>query len=126
MPKSHQTPLDRQLDAKVYQLRKLLMTANDLGEVCDYFHRVLVADDAFIASGSWSYNQRLATALELALQRVAPGGKLCTPLLTIRLPHQALCHGYSTWGGGHLVFLYFEQHDLGFCSYSPNLISAEV
>jgi hypothetical protein len=125
MPKPHQTQLDPRIDAKISQLRKLLMTAKDLDQVSEYFHSELVADDAFIASGARSSNSRLLTALQAVLERVAPEGKLGTPLI-IRLDQQALCHGYSPWGRGHVVFFYFEQLDLGFCSYSPSLSSAEV
>jgi len=125
MPKPLPIRRDDHIDAKISQLRKLLLTVEDLDEVSDYFHNVLVLDDAFIASGERSSNPRLVTALEAVLKRVAPEGKLGTPLI-FRLPEQALCHGYTTWGRGHVVFLYFEQLDLGFCSYVRSLSSAEV
>jgi len=125
MSKPHQTQVDQRVDAKILQLRKLLMTAKDLEQVSEYFHDVLVPDDAFIASGTRSSNARLLTALQAVLERVAPEGKLGTPLI-IRLDPQALCHGYSTWGRGHVVFFYFEQLDLGFCSYARSLCCAEV
>ncbi|HYP98699.1 MAG TPA: hypothetical protein VER96_08495 [Polyangiaceae bacterium] len=125
MAKPNQNQLDHRLSAKVSELRQLLMTAKDLDEVSEYFHNVLVPDDAFIASGERSSNTRLLTALQAVLERVAPEGRLGTPLI-IRLDHEALCHGYTTWGRGHVVFFYFEQLDLGFCSYSRNLFSAEV
>ena len=116
---------DSRIGAKVSKLRKLLLTAQDLDEVSEYFHEELVPDDAFISSGTRTSNPRLLTALEAVLERVTKGGKLGTPLL-IRLAEHALCHGYSTWGAGHVVFFYFEQLELGFCSYSPDLRSTEV
>ena len=125
MTKPQQMHLDDRIEAKVSQLRELLIAAKDLGEVSEYFHEVLVPDDAFIASGAVSSNPRLLTALQAVLERVAPGGKLGMQLL-IRLEQQALCHGYSTWGTGHVVFFYFEQLDLGFCSYARSLSSPEV
>jgi len=125
MPKPHRTQLDQALDTKISQLRELLLNAKDLDEVSEYFYGALVTDDAFIASGACSSNSRLLTALQAVLERVAPEGKLGTPLI-IRLDQQAFCHGYSTWGAGHAVFFYFEQLDLGFCSYSRSLTSDEV
>jgi hypothetical protein len=124
MRKPQQTQAHR-IDAKIAQLRKLLASEKDLEEVAEYFHTVLVPDEAFISAGACSSNPRLLAALQAVLERVAPQGKLGTPLL-IRLEQQALCHGYSAWGRGHVVFFYFEQLDLGFCSYSPNLSSPEV
>jgi len=116
---------DHRIDAKISELRELLISAKDLGEISDYFHEVLVPDEAFMAAGAPSSNPRLLTTLETVLERVAPEGKLGT-LLLIRLQDQALCHGYTTWRRGHVVFFYFEQLDLGFCSYSSSLSSAEV
>jgi len=113
------------IDAKVSQLRKLLMTAKDLDEVSEYFHDVLVPDESFMASGVRSFSPRIIMGLQAALEVVAPEGKLGSPFM-IRLPQQAFCHGYSTWGRGHVVFLYFEQLDLGFCSYARSLTSSEA
>jgi len=124
MTKPRKNQLD-ELNAKVSQLRELLLTAKELEEISEYFHNVLVPDDAFMAAGARSSDRRLLTALEAVLERVAPEGKLGAPLF-IRLGQQALCHGYSTWGGGHVVFFYFEQLDLGFCSYCRSLSSAEI
>jgi|GEM_PF-1342756 len=125
MSKPQQAPLDHHTDAKISQLRELLIAAPELDEVSDYFHNELVLDDAFIASGIRASNPRLLNALQVVLERVAPGSNLGTPLI-IRLREQAFCHGYSTWGRGHVVFFYFEQLDLGFCSYVRSLSSAEV
>jgi hypothetical protein len=125
MPKSHKIRVNPRVDAKISQLRKLLLTAKDLHEVCDYFHDVLVPDDAFIVSGAPSSNPRLLSALQAGLERVAPDGTLGTPFI-VRLQQQAFCHGFSSWGRGHIMFFYFERLDLGFCSYSPSLSSSEV
>lgn len=125
MPKPHQTKLDQRVEAKISQLRELLISAKDLDQISEHFHEVLVPDEAFIASGARASNPRLLSALQAVLERVAPEGKLGTPLI-IRLEQQALCHGYSSWGRGHAVFFYFEQLDLGFCSYSRSLSSVEV
>jgi len=126
MPNPRQTELNRRVDAKISQLRELLLIAKDLDQVSKYFHEVLVTDDAFITSGAHASNPRLLTALQAVLARVAPeGGKLGTPLI-IRLQDQAMCHGHSTWGRGHVLFFYFERLDLGFCSYSRSLSSVEV
>ena len=125
MSKPNQNRPDLRLSSKISELGQLLLTGKDLDEVSEYFHNVLVPDDGFIASGERSSNARLLTALQAVLERVAPEGRLGTPLI-IRLDHEALCHGYSTWGRGHVVFFYFEQLDLGFCSYSRNFFSAEV
>lgn len=125
MSKPRQTELDPRVTAKVAQLRELLLSAKDLDQVSDYFHNELVTDAAFIASSDRASNPRLLTALQAVLERVAPDGKLGTPLI-IRLGSEALCHGYSPWGRGHAVFFYFEPLDLGFCSYSPDLSSPEV
>ena len=113
------------MDAKVSQLRKLLLTAKELDQVSEYFHHVLVPDESFMASGVPSFNPRVLMGLQAALKVVAPEGKLGASFM-IRLQQQAFCHGYSTWGRGHAVFLYFEQLDLGFCSYARSLSSAEV
>jgi hypothetical protein len=125
MAKWNLRELEQPMDAKVSQLRKLLLTAKDLDEVSEYFHNVLVPDQSFMASGVRASNARLLMALQAVLETVAPEGKLGTPFI-IRLQQQAFCHGYSTWGRGHAVFLYFEQLDLGFCSYARSLSSAEV
>ena len=125
MSKPRQTELDPRVTAKVAQLRELLLSAKDLEQVSDYFHNELVTDAAFIASSDRASNPRLLTALQAVLERVAPDGQLGTSLI-IRLASEALCHGYSPWGMGHAVFFYFEQLDLGFCSYSPDLSSPQV
>jgi hypothetical protein len=125
MPKPRQTQMDELMNARISRLRELLINAENLSEVSEYFHEVLVPDAAFMASGACSSSPRLLTALQAVLERVAPGGKLGMPLC-IRLDQQALCHGYSTWGRGHVVFFYFEQLELGFCSYCRSLSSAEI
>jgi len=125
MSKSRQTQANTVLNSKISQLRELLVSAKDLAQVSDYFHDVLVLDDAFMAAGELSSQPRLLIALQAVLERVVPGGKLGVPML-VRLREQTLCHGYSTWGRGHTVFFYFEQLDLGFCSYSPSLSSEQV
>ena len=125
MPKTPKTKPDSQLDAKVARLRELLISAKDLDEVSEYFHDVLVPDEAFIQSSERASNPRLLTVLPALLARVEPEGRLGIPLM-LRLEHQAVVHGYSTWGRGHVVFFYFEQLDLGFCSYSPSLTSIKV
>ena len=125
MAKWNPSELEQGIDAKVSQLRKLLMTAKDLDEVSEYFHNVLVPDESFMASGARAFNPRLLMALQAVLATVAPEGRLGTPFM-VRLQQQSFCHGYSTWGRGHAVFLYFEQLDLGFCSYARGLSSGEV
>jgi hypothetical protein len=125
MTKPHQSQLDPQIDAKVSQLRTLLMTAKDLDAVSEYFYDALVSDEAFMRSGEPGTNPRLLTALEAVLQTVAPEGKLGMPLI-IRLREQAFCHGHTKWGRGHVVFFYFEQLDLGFCGYSQSLSSEQI
>jgi len=125
MAKCNPSEPQRGIDAKVSELRQLLMTAKDLDEVSEYFHNVLVADESFMVSGARASNPRLLMALQAVLETVAPGGQLGTPFM-IRLEHHSFCHGYSTWGRGHAVFFYFEQLDLGFCSYARSLSSAEV
>src|SRR6188768_45482 len=125
MRKTNQNQRHDAMNAKISQLRELLISAKDLAEVCDYFHTVLVPDDVFMRCGVCSSEPRLFDALRAVLERVAPGGKLGAPMLA-RLQPQALCHGYTTWGRGHVVFFYFEQLDLGFCSYSASLFSETV
>jgi hypothetical protein len=124
MSKLRQIQVNR-LIAKIAELRELLISGKNLEQVSEYFHEVLVVDDAFMAAGERSSEPRLFGALQAVLERVAPGGKLGTPLC-IRVHEQMLCHGYSSWGRGHVVFFYFEQLDLGFCSYAPSLSSPEV
>jgi hypothetical protein len=125
MTKPRQTQPDDRLNAKISELRELLLNAKDLGEISDYFYNVLVPDDVFISAGARSSNARLFTVLQAVLEKVAPEGKLGTPLL-LRLDEQSLCHGYATWGPGHVVFFYFEQLDRGFCCFCRNLSSSEV
>ena len=125
MAKWNPPDLEQRLDGKVSQLRTQLMTAKDLDEVSEYFHNVLVPDESFMTAGVRASNPRLLIALQAVLETVAPEGNLGTPFM-VRLQQQAFCHGYSTWGRGHVVFLYFEQLDLGFCSYARSLSSAEV
>ena len=125
MPKLQQTRLDPRLEAKLFELRNFLTTARDLDEVSEYFYTALVSDDAFMVSGSPVSHSRLVAALQAVLERVAPEGKLGTPWV-IRLDQQAFCHGYSSWGRGHVLFFYFEQLDLGFCSYSRSSSAVEV
>jgi len=125
MIKPHQIQIDNCIGAKVLQLRTLLMTSETLNDVSDYFHNSLALDESFFVAGEWSSNPRLLAALQAELEIVAPEGKLGTAFL-ISLPEQAFCHGYSSWGKGHVVFFYFEQLDLGFLSYSPSLRSVEV
>jgi len=125
MTKPHHTQLDDRIGAKVCQLRTLLLTSDDLNDVSEYFHNTVVPDEACFGSGECASNPRLLAALQAELELVAPEGTLGIAFL-IRLPDQAFCHGYSTWGQGHVVFFYFEELDLGFCSYSPSLRSIDI
>lgn len=125
MSKARPTQTSELMNAKVTALRELLTAAKDLGEISDYFHDVLVPDDAFMTCGEASSEPRLRLALQAVLERVAPAGKLGKPMF-VRLHEQRLCHGYTTWGSGHVVFFFFEQLDLGFCSYSPSLTSEQI
>jgi len=115
--------LDPNLEAKLTRLCHLLQTERELAEVSEYFHTVLVPDDTFMSSGLRTEHPRLSTALHAVLRAVDPTGHLNSPMI-FRVG--GLCHGYARPSSGHLLFLYFEALDLGFCSYARSLTDPEV
>jgi hypothetical protein len=115
--------LDPKLEAKLTRLRHLLQTERELAQVSEYFHTVLVPDDAFMTSGLRTEHPRLLTALHAVLRSVDAAGRLNLPLM---FQVGGLCHGYARASSGHLLFFYFEALDLGFCSYARSLTDPEV
>jgi len=111
------------IEAKVSWLRRLLLTETDLAEVSEYFHTVLVPDDEFLRSSTRTEHPRLLTALEGVLRALEPAGRLSSPVIVRVGP---MCHGNVRSSGGQILFLYFEELDLGFCSYCRSLTAPEV
>lgn len=117
--------IDADLDVKLTRLRELLLTARDFSEISDYFHAVLVPDDAFMISGDRAEQPRLVTALKGVLRILEPSGQWAESMI-LRLDRHAMCHGLGRWGRGFALFFYFEALDLGFCSYARTLTDPEV
>ena len=111
------------IEAKVSRLRNLLVTETELAEVSEYFHTVLVPDDEFMSNGTRTEHPRLMTALGGVLRALEPAGRLCNPVIFRVGP---MCHGYGRSSDGQILFLYFEELDLGFCSYCQSLTAPEV
>jgi hypothetical protein len=116
---------DETLGARLSRLRELLVVGEELAEASDYFHEALVPDESFLKSGAGTENLRLLGVLGGVLQTIAPGGELACPM-TLRLEHYAMCHGCAFWRGGIVLFFYFEDLDLGLCSYQRNLSDPNV
>lgn len=108
------------LDRAITRLREILVSSKDFGEVSDYFHDVLVPSPAFAKAGSPADNDQLRATVAVVLEAVAPGGQLEQPMM-MHLPAQGMWHGFAGWGGGHALFFYFEEQDMGLCCYSRDL-----
>lgn len=116
---------DETLVARLARLRDLLVTGEDLSTASDYFHEALVPDETFLRSSSSDECPRLLTILRGVLQAIAPGGEL-TCAMTLRLERHTMCHGCAFWRGGIALFFYFEDLDLGLCSYQRSLDDPNV
>jgi hypothetical protein len=116
---------DETLGARLARLRELLVAGEELTEAADYFHEQLVPDESFLTSGSDAENPRLLGILGGVLKAIAPGGELGYPM-TLRLEKHAMCHGCAFWRGGIALFFYFEDLDLGLCSYQRSLSDPNV
>jgi hypothetical protein len=113
------------LSEKIARLRELVLTAENLAEPSDYFHSVLVPDDAFMAAGSKRDEPRLIEIVTGVLKALAPGGQPGRPMV-LRLDPYGMCHGCLSWGGGLALFIYFEEADVGVCSYQRDLMDPNV
>jgi hypothetical protein len=116
---------DETLGARLARLRELLVTGEQLAEASDYFHEALVPDEGFLKSGADAEDPRLLGILGGVLETVAPGGQLAFPM-TLRLEKHAMCHGCAFWRNGIVLFFYFEDLDLGLCSYQHSLTDCNV
>jgi hypothetical protein len=114
---------DETLGARLARLRELLVTGEQLAEASDYFHEALVPDEGFLKSGADAEDPRLLGILGGVLETVAPGGQLAFPM-TLRLEKHAMCHGCAFWRNGIVLFFYFEDLDLGLCSYQQRAFRA--
>lgn len=113
------------LAGKIAHLRDLVLTAQDLAEPSDYFHTALVTDNAFMAAGSSRNEPRLVQVVGSVLQALAPGEQLRRPMV-LRLDAYGMCHGCVGWGHGLALFVYFDESDVGLCSYQRALIDPKV
>ena len=116
---------DQSLSGRITRLRGLLSTGEDLCAASDYFHEALVSDDTFMKSGSCQDNPRLITILTGVLKAIAPRGELGCPMV-VGVPKFRMCHGCALWGRGMALFFYFEELDLGLCSYQHRLSDPHV
>jgi hypothetical protein len=116
---------DEALATRLARLRDLLVTGQELAEASHYFHEALVPDEIFLREGSGEENSRLLAIISGVLKAIAPGGELACPM-TLRLEKYAMCHGCAFWGGGVAMFFYFDELDLGLCSYQRNLADPYV
>jgi hypothetical protein len=116
---------DETLGARLSRLRELLVAGEELAEASDYFHEALVPDESFLKSGADGENPRLLAVVGGVLNTIAPGGELACPM-TLRLEEHAMCHGCAFWRDGIVLFFYFEDLDLGLCSYQRHLSSPNV
>ena len=116
---------DETIAARLARLRDLLISGDELAEASDYFHESLVPDENFLRSGSSYDHPRLLAILHGVLRAIAPGGELACPM-TLRLEKYAMCHGCTFWRGGIALFFYFEELDLGLCSYQRSLADPNV
>jgi hypothetical protein len=113
------------LAGKITRLRELVLTAENLAEPSDYFHEALVTDDAFMAAGSTRNEPRLVEIVAGVLQALAPGGQPHRPMV-LRLDAYGMCHGCLGWGRGLALFVYFDEPDVGVCSYQRDLLDPNV
>lgn len=113
------------LASKIARLRELVLTAEDLAEPSDYFHTALVTDNAFMAAGSSRNEPRLVEIVSGVLQALAPGAQLRRPMV-LRLDAYGMCHGCVGWGRGLALFVYFDEPDVGLCSYQRTLLDPNV
>lgn len=113
------------LASKVARLRELVLTAENLAEPSDYFHEALVTDDTFMAAGSTHNEPRLIEIVSGVLRALAPGGQPRRPMV-LRLDAYGMCHGCLGWGHGLALFVYFDEPDVGVCSYQRDLLDPNV
>lgn len=116
---------DETLAARLARLRDLLSTGEELAEAANYFHEALVPDDTFLRSGAGEDNPRLLAIVSGVLRAIAPGGELARAM-TLRLEKYAMCHGCAFWGRGIALFFYFDELDLGLCSYQHDLLDPDA
>jgi hypothetical protein len=119
------TTLSAATESKLVKLRQMLVEEREPWDIANYFHEELIADDDFLLSGAPAAQPRLTVALEAALRTLAPRGKLLRPYI-IRVPQLGMCHGYAKWGSGQALFIYFEDPDIGLCSYAATPSSRNV
>jgi hypothetical protein len=113
------------LAAKIARLRELVLKTENLAEPSDYFHTALVTDDAFIAAGTRANEPRLIELVGGVLQALAPGNQPRRAMV-LRLEGYGMCHGCMGCGRGLALFVYFDEPDLGFCSYQRDLMDPNV
>jgi hypothetical protein len=116
---------ERTLHHKLLRLRELLLEGTELASVSQYFHDRLVPDEGFMAAGSCLETPRVIGAVQAVLGSLAPGREP-SHVFSIRLLAERFSHGFLTWGQGVVIFAYFEDLDLGFLSYAPQLTDPNV
>jgi hypothetical protein len=113
------------LAAKIARLRELVVSAKNLAEASDYFHTTLVTEETFMAAGSPRDEPRLVEIVGSVLQALAPGGQPRRPMV-LRLDGYGMCHGCMGWDRGLALFVYFDEPDMGVCSYQRDLVDPNV
>jgi hypothetical protein len=113
------------LAAKIARLRELVLKTENLAEPSDYFHTALVTDNAFIAAGTRANEPRLVELVGGVLQALAPGSQPRRAMV-LRLEGYGMCHGCMGCGRGLALFVYFDEPDMGFCSYQRDLMDPNV
>jgi hypothetical protein len=113
------------LAAKITRLRELVLKAENLAEPSDYFHTALVTDYVFMTAGARANEPRLVELVGGVLQALAPGSQPRRPMV-LRLDGYGMCHGCMGWGRGLALFVYFDEPDMGFCSYQRDLMDPNV
>lgn len=122
---AHRLRQERTLHHKLLRLREMLETGTELAEVSHYFHERLVPDDSFMAAGTCQERPKVMAAVEAVLTKLAPG-RAPSQVFAIHLAAERMTHGFLSWGEGVVVFAYFDELQLGFLSYAPQLTDPNV
>jgi hypothetical protein len=125
MKNTSRCSFDETLAARIARLRDLLITGEELATASEYFHEALVPDETFLGASASDENPRLLSILGGVLNAAAPGGELASPMM-LRIEKFSLWHGCAFWRRGIALFFYFEELDLGLCSYQRSLADPSV
>jgi len=113
------------LSARIRHLRELLVGAKDLSKILNYFHDELAGDAAFVNASEPTKHERINQVLGAILRSITGVDGVVSPV-ALRSVEQGLVHGWAAWHAGLVVFVYFDDLDVGACCYMRSLVDPLV